>query len=264
MKHRRGISFYLVVFLIPLCVLSTFVLPRAWGQGTHTLELRSFPTGLDFLPATQSRPIITITIGGGATGWRASTGASFLSLASRSGEGSGEMVITCSANTGTFYRTGEVTITTTGEGTVRERTLSLTQTDALAQGLFVLFRGGLPSPNDVGADGHSGGEFEVRLRGGAKRWTAVANQTWINLSVSSGEHLSRVNWGVASNTGAPRRGEVRLTTSGDLGASASAVIEFRQRNMGGDLPPRVRVMSMPTDLNALPATMGTVTATCCY
>ena len=86
------------------------------------------PSELTNLAADGGAIEVSISVGGSASGWMATTEASFITLSAPSGVGSGSLTLTYAANETSEARSGMVTISTTGdEGTAATETLSLTQ-----------------------------------------------------------------------------------------------------------------------------------------
>ena len=111
----------------------------------HTLEVAEIPSA-NALPATAETLNANIRIGGGATGWTASTTSDFLTALTPSGTGSGILRIRHSANTTASPRTGKVLVQTTGLGTEISHTLTLTQRVSSPLGTSSGDAGGLSSP----------------------------------------------------------------------------------------------------------------------
>ena len=124
---------------------TTITLTQAGRSGTEAHTVSVSRSTYDTTTAAGSLSP-TITIGGGATGWRATRPAasSFISFgedstSTASGTGTGTLLINYLANEGTTSRTATITITTIGDGTAAETTISITQagTDEVAPSLGV-------------------------------------------------------------------------------------------------------------------------------
>ena len=125
------------------------------GAQAHTLAVTTTPTTLGALPATLGQVRASIDIGGGASGWRATTTSGFLNLSRPLGTEDGTLTISYGANSSNTSRTGEVVISTTGTGTAITNTLRLTQLGegvmsfGVAEGVFSTIRVVNPVSNDL-------------------------------------------------------------------------------------------------------------------
>ena len=117
-----------------------------------TLSLTTSPSELTSLAADGGTIEVSISVGGSASGWMATTAADFVTFSAASGVGSGSLTLTYAANATTEARTAMVTLSTTGdEGTAATETLSLTQAGADLASIFGIShsKGGLvlyPNP----------------------------------------------------------------------------------------------------------------------
>ena len=242
----------------------TLTLTQAGSTSSvHTLGVVTDPTDLSTLPATMGEVTATLTIGGGAAGWAASvmSGGDFLSVAPASGMGNGPTTISYTANTGTASRMGTISIRTTGTGTAFTRTLTLTQAGSTPS---VHTLGVMTDPTDLSTLPATMGEVTATLTigGGAAGWAAsvMSGGDFLSVTPASGMGNGPTTISYTANTGtASRMGTISIRTTG-TGTAFTRTLTLTQAGSTSSVH-TLGVMTDPTDLNTLPATMGEVTAT---
>ena len=168
-------------------------------SGTGSCAFTINPTGQTY-SASGGSGSISITPPGGncATGWTASTAASWITITSgSSGNGSGTVAYSVSANSGVNQRTG--TISVAGE-------LFLVTQNASAGCTYSLS----PSSQSFGASGGAG-NFNVTTSAGCG-WSAASSASWITVSSGNGGSGSgSVSYSVAAMDGTtPRTGTIAV------------------------------------------------------
>ena len=201
----------------------------------------------------------TFALGGGATGWEATEGQDYVSLAPDNGDGVTPVVVTYDANDTFVARDVVITITTTGPtGVSITDDISIPQEGA--QGIEVVT---VPADlSDLLTDAGSI-DVDVRLLGSATGWSASVAATnpagFLTLGSTSGGAGSAVlTINYTENTDLNlREGVVTLTATGGRGRAQDTVLTISQLGTGPNL-----VVRAPTgeDFLALPAAGGTIVA----
>ena len=91
----------------------------------HTISVTNMPTVA--LPFAQGTFTAAITLGGGATGWQATTTNDFLTLHPPQGIGNGSLEVMYTANSGEARGSSLTIMTTEGSGRTAKQTFILTQ-----------------------------------------------------------------------------------------------------------------------------------------
>ena len=150
------------------------------AAGAPTLSLTTSPSELTSLAADGGTIEVSISVGGSASGWMATTDADFVTFSAASGVGSGSLTLTYAANETSEARSGMVTISTIG-GTPVTETLTLTQVGATSHtvSLSTTTDGVVLGTESVGTIPISlpaaGTEavFAINIGAGATGWTAM-------------------------------------------------------------------------------------------
>ena len=208
-----------------------------------TLSLTTAPSELTNLAAEGGTIEVSITIGGSASGWTATTEADFVSLGATSGVGSGSLRLTYAANGTTEARSGMVTISTTG-GTPVTETLALTQVGATSHtiSLSTTTAGvvlGLDDGSTISISLPSNGReavFAIDIGAGATRWTAMETsdtENFVSAVTDMGGDRENLTISYSTNTStSSRTATIGISTEGP-GISTSRTLSLTQA--GADL-----------------------------
>ena len=205
------------------------------GGAPHTLSLT--PDTITLLHgATTTTEEITVTLGGGASGWEASSSnETFITVPPTGDAGTIAIILAGGANTG-VERESVITITTTGDGTSASETVTVTQ-------------GGAPHTLSLTPDTitllHSATtiteEITVTLGGGASGWEASSsNEIFITVPPTGDAGTIAITLAGGANTGVEREAVITITTTGD-GTSASEMVTVTQAGA-----PPILVVHSPT------------------
>ena len=199
------------------------------GSAPPTLTLTSLDRE-DLAYDAKTASDITFTLGGGATGWSSeitySEGSeSFLTLTGEEDKrGDVRVVVASKVNTG-MERTATVTIKTEGgSGDALDTMITIVQelvptiSVTTSQNISIAYDEDLPQTIT----------FEVG--GSATGWTASSDQDFVSLSPMSGDSGSNIKVEATStiNNGSARTATITLSTTGQLGSSATAEVTLLQ------------------------------------
>ena len=218
-----------------------------------TLSVATTPLVLSGLSVAGGEIQANITLGGGATGWEATTSHAFITLSSPNGVDGEVLTITYDANPG-ISREGLVTITTIGgSGAAVESAVAFTQEGApptLSLATTPLVLSGLSV---------DGGEIRtnITLGGGATAWEATTSHAFITLSSPNGVDGEVLTITYDANPGISREGLVTIMTVGGIGSSVEKTVAFTQTSA----PPTLSVETKPLSTSALPSTTGAIIVT---
>ena len=237
------------------------------AAGAPTLSLTTSPSELTSLAADGGTIEVSISVGGSASGWMATTDADFLSLGATSGVGSGSLTLTYAANEAAASRTAMVTISTTG-GTPVTETLTLTQVGATSHtiSLSTTTDGVVLGTESVGtipislpADGTEA-VFAINIGAGATGWTAMEasdDDNFVSAVTEMGGDEESLTISYLMNEGtSSRTATITLSTTGS-GTSTSRTLSLTQRSSAS---PTIAVTTMPSELTNLTAAGGTIEA----
>ena len=216
-----------------------------------TLSVVTTPGSLSSLSAAGGEIQANITLGGGATGWEATSDDAFITLSASSGTIGEDLTITYEKNTD-VARDGSVTIVTTGDSeSPVESILSLMQVSASTLSVAL-------TPTDISALSSAGGEIQasITLGGSATGWEATTSHDFITLSSPNGVHGEVLTITYDANAGISREGIVRLMTTGGTEEAGSESIIFTQEGAA----PTLSVLTTPATLSALSSSGGEIQA----
>ena len=199
------------------------------GGAPHTLSLT--PDTITLLhSATTTTEEITVTLGGGASGWEASSSnENFITVPSMGDAGAGTIAITLAggANTG-VEREAVITITTTGDGTSASEMVTITQ--AGGPPILVVHS---PTPKS-GSDTTIAYDATINalninftVGGGAKSWTAevVGDDNFLTLNTTTGAAgTSSIAVSSDDNMGETRMDTIVITTVDGTGVLTDTII----------------------------------------
>ena len=194
------------------------------GGAPHMLTLA--PDTITLLHGATTSEGITVTLGGGASGWSAeSSDTDFITVPDEETGGTIALTLAGGANMGVL-REAIITVTTTGDGTTTSEMVTVTQ-------------GGAPHTLDITSAptvtlAHSAtttGDIEFTLGGGAAGWSAESDNTgFITVpDEGTGGTIAVTVVGVA-NTGSAREAVITVTTTGD-GTTRSEMVTITQQQV---------------------------------
>jgi mannan endo-1,4-beta-mannosidase len=177
-------------------IRATSVLATIFGTPTNNLMVA--PTSLSFASGASSSAV-TVTAN---VSWTVTDNQSWLTASPASGTNNGSFAIGATVNTGTTARSGTVTVT--GGGLTR--TIAVTQAAPSSSNLTV-------STTAVSlSSAASSATFAITSNVG---WTVADNQSWLSISVPSGNNNATVAIMATANTqAASRSGTVTVTGGG--------------------------------------------------
>jgi hypothetical protein len=166
------------------------------AQGQAPCSFAVAPPSLS-VPFSGGGASATVTVRSGCA-WTASSGTSWISIASGSaGNGNGTVVLQIAANAGNV-RSGSITVAGTAVAIAQAAAPCTFDVNPLSQNVPV---------------GGAGGSATVTVRAGCA-WTAVSNAPWITItSGASGNGGGAVAFTVSANAGPPRTGTLTIANA---------------------------------------------------
>ena len=189
---------------------------------------------------------IMFTVGGGATGWKATVNQTFVTLGKSTGSSGTALTLKAAVTANTVAeRTATVTITTTGQsGDSVTADVTITQATGIVPPVSNPPTLMLTSGNkvDVANTATLSDSIEIMFTvgGGATGWTAAANQTFVTLGKSTGSSGTvTLKAAVTANAEVEARtATITLTTTGSTETAVDTTITITQ---AGSTP-----LSVPT------------------
>ena len=181
---------------------------------------------------------ITFSVGGSATGWKASSDDYFIMLLSPTMDDNsvtGEVKVTLMKNTGA-ERTATVTITTTGQlGDSVTKEVTITQSKAPTTSVdthtLMLTSGNTVDVANTATVSTDSIEIRFVVGGEATGWMAAVDEDFVTLGKSvgsSGTDTLTLKAAVTANTGVERTAIITLTTTGSAGTAVDTTIMIKQ------------------------------------
>jgi hypothetical protein len=195
------------------------------AAATPGCELSVSPQSESF-PATGGDGTVRVTASGSSCGWSAASSVFWITLATSSGSGGGNIRYSVVANPGAA-RTG----------TLRVAGVNVTVTQAAMPACQYEVSPTSESFSSNGGNGH----FRIRAADGCA-WSAVPNVSWISLRQGNGSGNGNAQYAVAANTGAARTGT--LTVAGTVvtinqeaaRASSETILHGEVADLSGQCP----------------------------
>ena len=189
---------------------------------------------------------IEFIFGGSATGWKSKiTGDPFISLASDSGSNKNTTISIIDENTTTTPRTATITLSTKGQkGTADSVSLTIRQEGKPALDIISNHK------DTIAYDATESIPIKFFIGGSATGWTSkITGNSFITLSTKKDTAQTDTITIMASpmeNMGNERIATIRLSTTGQIGDSASAVFTITQETF-----PTIEVTSINEDISSL-------------